>query len=482
MSNLKIEETDLLCKKGCGFYGNPAWQGYCSKCWKELKHNKDDKISLKFDPKTTLQQQQQQQPSSTQQQHSLLRKSKIIPSIFGKSLSKLLLLLIFSYSSPKYHDQQSHSHRHQQSKPRSTTTRQSSEESQKVGKELVDYLRSLDMKEIMINIPKQVKGVIEKLYQMSLGNSPVDELSEMLSTFYQLMNDNMTSKHLYKAEEAEELLNLCERYVLTRLYSHLFSPSVTDDEQLDLKLQARIRSLHWISVHLLDVVLNESIDGVREHVESAITAIIEMNAKRCPQDKLECVVKCSKHIFEALKFSKNEPASADEFLPALIYIVLKANPPLLESNIQFITRFTNPTRLMTGEAGYYFTNLCCAVAFIKSLTHESLNLPESEFNRYMNGEITAHDPHISRTCEGLKLMEKNEKTLMEVKSGQEALMAEMLQMQQDMIDFKTSFHSQLTSLKMRAPLKIKPRRKKVDLDADDDSKVLQLPPPLQPQV
>ncbi len=71
-------------------------------------------------------------------------------------------------------------------------------------------------------------------------------------------------------------------------------------------------------------------------------------------------------------------ASADDVLPFMILVVLKANPPQLHSNIRFITEFINPSRLVS-EAGYYFTHFQSAVTFLSNINHACLTISSHEW-------------------------------------------------------------------------------------------------------
>merc|ERR1712008_15747 len=103
--------------------------------------------------------------------------------------------------------------------------------------------------------------------------------------------------------------------------------------------------------------IDEFSQQVRDLLYQAINDLLEMDGQMAPQDKMASLVKCCKNIFEMLKLSNESPASADDFLPCLIYVCLKANPPRIQSNINFITRFCNENKLRMGEGGYFFANL-----------------------------------------------------------------------------------------------------------------------------
>lgn len=111
-------------------------------------------------------------------------------------------------------------------------------------------------------------------------------------------------------------------------------------------------------------------------------ALIELDSKSIPQRKIHSIMECKSFIEEALRSTSGITINADCFLPALIYVVLKAKPPRLHSNIQFLSRFSQPS----GEELYYLANLDSAVRFIELLQAEHLGLSSNDFSLYMRGE------------------------------------------------------------------------------------------------
>uniref|UniRef100_A0A4W3JHC0 Rab5 GDP/GTP exchange factor-like n=1 Tax=Callorhinchus milii TaxID=7868 RepID=A0A4W3JHC0_CALMI len=284
------------------------------------------------------------------------------------------------------------------------------------------------------------------------------EKGRRVSTVRKLFASKIGSKR-GSLEHTERMMDNVEKFIMTRLYCSVFCPDDSEDEQQDLVLQRRIRSLHWVTLQLLQVPLTERSE-VTEHLDSAITAIIEVDAKRAPQDKLACVSRCSRHIFSGLRVSSQEPAAADDFLSSLIYVVLKANPPRLQSNIQYIVRFCHPKRLMTGEAGYYFTNLCCAVAFIEKLDGPSLNLTHEEFAEYMHGRGKAAAPKPERPLPdgagpGVRRMHRNLQLLAELSARQERILRNARELESELLEWTRSVREEVEETIRKFPLHIK---------------------------
>ncbi|XP_059829211.1 rab5 GDP/GTP exchange factor isoform X2 [Hypanus sabinus] len=478
---IHVDQSELLCKKGCGYYGNPAWQGFCSKCWREeYSKARQRQIQEDWELAERLQREEEAAYASSQGAPSLTF-SKFEEKKTNETKRKVQTVKKFfspsSRAAPKKDSQEVKA-----SSP--SINRQASLETERASKDFIDFLKGF--RRPGQDILKQCRAFIENMQHKK--ELSIEEQSECVQDFYQSMVDRLQSHSSFKGspEGIEKIMDQIENYMMTRLYKTVFCPETTDDEKKDLAVQKRIRALHWVTLEMLCVPVNEEIHEVYELVVKAITAVIEMDSRRVPREKLTCITKCSKHIFNAIKITKNEPASADDFLPTLIYIVLKANPPRLQSNIQYITRFCNPSRLMTGEDGYYFTNLCCAVAFIEKLDAQSLNLTQEDFDRYMSGQASPkkHDSEDWSTgaCAGMKQMCKNLNLISQLNERQQRLLSAAKQLEKDLIDWSEGVTKEVEDIIEKYPLDINPRGQSVVAIDSDNVENDKLPPPIQPQM
>ncbi|XP_017280274.1 rab5 GDP/GTP exchange factor [Kryptolebias marmoratus] len=503
---IHLDQSELLCKKGCGFYGNTAWQGLCSKCWREEnQREKQRQIQEDWALAERLQREEEEAYASrhqkTQSQPQITPANKYEERKTREKSSKVTTVTKFFTPSSKTPPRKDASSFDAQSSPSpsSSASRQSSLGGDRATRDFISFLKPLKPGG---EIFRQCRAFTEDMvFKREIG---VDELSECVQDFYQNLSERLSQFKGFvdSTDELERIMDEVEKYMMTRLYQEVFCPETTDDEKKDLAIQKRIRDLHWVTIEMLCVPVNEEIPEVSDSVVKAITDVIEMDSKQVPRDKLACITRCCKQIFNAIKVTKKEAASADDFLPTLIYIVLKANPPRLQSNIQYITRFSKPSRLRTGEDGYYFTNLCCAVAFIEKLDGQSLNLSSEEFELYMSGQASPHwlqstgaaasSSSSSSTGGGALAQAHNSLDLLTgLGERQERVMEKARQMESDLIDWTDEVEQTVQSAMESFPLETQsattakgggtePAASSA-IDSDNVENEL-LPPPLTPQV
>jgi len=144
----------------------------------------------------------------------------------------------------------------------------------------------------------------------------------------------------------------------------------TDDLERDLVLAQRIKLFTWVEEEHLDIPSGESVQGFYTFAQQGVfhpsyssealiiqilgsfEELLKINHYKAPRDKLICILNCCKVIFgtDARSSPLHSPLywqrsglirhshadeGADSFIPILIFVVLKANPEHLISNVEY---------------------------------------------------------------------------------------------------------------------------------------------------
>ncbi|CAF0961340.1 unnamed protein product [Rotaria magnacalcarata] len=359
-----------LCRNACGFYGNKIWDGFCSKCYREVyqqaRHIQaayDGKLSSTPDGSPTASIQSSPSFSNFQEKRrSNMNMRNPIRQMVNRAGS--LRSTSNSVLSSLINDE-------------------NALENEAASKHL-DVMTTDDAR---LDIKSQVKSFANSFHKKcSNKNIHIDALIQEYALCKDTFKKRIQTNPIYRDENEDLILRVrdyLEKIVFSRDYAFIFNRIAIVCEDKDLSIQNRISSLHWITTHMLDTVLNENIPLAREAIYKAINSLIEIDSKTTPQGKIHSIMECKTYIEDAIRASSSSSGiNADSFLPALIFIVLKAKPPRLHSNIQFLSQFSQPS----GEQLYYLANLDSAVRFIELLQAQHLGLSSDDFSLYMRGE------------------------------------------------------------------------------------------------
>ncbi|XP_022141647.1 vacuolar protein sorting-associated protein 9A-like [Momordica charantia] len=227
-----------------------------------------------------------------------------------------------------------------------------------------------------------------KSFIVSFSNNAPDPERDSASVqeFFAKMEGAFRAHPLWSGCSEEELESAgegLEKYVMTKLFTRVYA-SLRDDVKIDEQLSDKIALIQQFArPENLDIKPNF------QNETSWLLAqkeLLKINMYKAPRDKLVCLLNCCKVIsnllINASVASNENPPGADEFLPVLIYVIIKANPPQLHSNLLYIQRYRGQNRL-TGEAAYFFTNVLSAESFISNIDAKALSMDEIEFENKM---------------------------------------------------------------------------------------------------
>uniref|UniRef100_A0A3B3QUL3 GTPase-activating protein and VPS9 domain-containing protein 1 n=1 Tax=Paramormyrops kingsleyae TaxID=1676925 RepID=A0A3B3QUL3_9TELE len=167
-------------------------------------------------------------------------------------------------------------------------------------------------------------------------------------------------------EQLQDAQMAIERSVMNRIFKLAFYPNQDGDILRDQVLQEHIQRLSKVvtanhkALQIPEVYLKEA------PWPSAQAEIRTISAYKTPRDKVQCILRMCSTIMNLLSLANEDAVpGADDFVPVLVFVLIKANPPCLLSTIQYISNFY--ASRLGGEESYWWMQFTAAVEFIKTI-------------------------------------------------------------------------------------------------------------------
>ena len=176
--------------------------------------------------------------------------------------------------------------------------------------------------------------------------------------------------------QIKEFSEKIENHIVRNIYRYVYPH---DPSKQDIEFFNHTKKLQWVTAEQLEIkklYVNQ--------LKFAEICIKKLNEAKSVYDKLDCIRNAYVIMNNTIKFSsgKNEDAGQDELTPLFQYILIKAQPDRLFSNINYIKCILSEADLR-GERGFLVSQMESASSYILNITHEQLKISKEEFDKNM---------------------------------------------------------------------------------------------------
>ncbi|XP_064163125.1 GTPase-activating protein and VPS9 domain-containing protein 1-like isoform X1 [Anguilla rostrata] len=211
----------------------------------------------------------------------------------------------------------------------------------------------------------KMQGFIRAFQRCTASDDKTAAVEDFLRYLYGAMANDATWQYASE-EQLQDAQAAIERSVMNRIFRLAFYPNQDGDVLRDQLLQEHIQRLSKVvtanhkALQIPEVYLKEA------PWPSAQAEIRSVNAYKTPRDKVQCILRMCSTIMNLLSLANEDSVpGADDFVPALVFVLIKANPPCLLSTVQYINNFY--ASRLSGEECYWWMQFTAAVEFIKTI-------------------------------------------------------------------------------------------------------------------
>ncbi|XP_074149189.1 GTPase-activating protein and VPS9 domain-containing protein 1 isoform X5 [Sminthopsis crassicaudata] len=227
------------------------------------------------------------------------------------------------------------------------------------------YFTTVCVRLLLESKEKKIREFIQDFQKLTAADDKTAQVEDFLQFLYGAMAQDVIWQNASE-EQLQDAQMAIERSVMNRIFKLAFYPNQDGDILRDQVLHEHIQRLSKVvtanhkALQIPEVYLREA------PWPSAQSEIRTISAYKTPRDKVQCILRMCSTIMNLLSLANEDSVpGADDFVPVLVFVLIKANPPCLLSTVQYISSFY--ANCLSGEESYWWMQFTAAVEFIKTI-------------------------------------------------------------------------------------------------------------------